>query len=370
MAEKPLTSEFCVVQATVPTGFESGAAEECREIFKTDAVSGRGKVTIPIKTKEDLPKLFAVRSIDHAHVVVKDSIQFCKDPSVALERLKSLPGELEWGRPLEVWQALQDVGSMMDTDNIKFRVTCHRTGPKLGFGSMDAAREFGSGVNLKFGWKVDLTHHSLEVVLNVDGTSACVLLTLTKQSQHLRNIVHFGPTVLRSTVCHGLLRLCHVSSGDVVLDPMCGGGSISIEGSLSWKDSFHLAGDLHDLAVSRTEKNMAAQPTPLKMDALQWDITSLPLRTASIDAVVTDMPFGKKMGSQFDNRKLYPAALREMGRVCRLDTGRAVLLTADNKSLGNALVKCNLWTRQRTYWANIGGIKAAVYVLRRTGRIV
>ena len=367
MAEKPIDEEFCIVQVTVPTGFELGAAEECREVFGTNAISGRGKVTVPIKYKEDLQKLPHLRSIDHVYVLVKDSTKFCEDPSLALQRLKSFPEEIDWTRSLEVWQVVQE--SDMTAESVKFRVTCHRSGPKLGFGSMDAAREFGSGVFLKFGWQVDLSHPTIEIILNIDGTSASVLLTLTKQSKHLRNIVHFGPTVLRSTVCHGLLRLCGLSSGDIVLDPMCGSGSISIEGGLSWENTFHIAGDLHEAAVTRTARNMAAQSMALKMDALQWDVTSLPILSASIDVVVTDMPFGKRMGSHSDNRKLYPAALREMGRVCRLDSGRAVILTADNKCLSNALVKSSLWSRQRTYWANVGGIRAAVYILKRTGKI-
>lgn len=30
------------------------------------------------------------------------------------------------------------------------------------------------------------------------------------------------------------------------------------------------------------------------LDIIQWDICNLPLRTGSVDIVVTDMPFGKR----------------------------------------------------------------------------
>lgn len=39
-------------------------------------------------------------------------------------------------------------------------------------------------------------------------------------------------------------------------DPMCGGGSIPIEGALNWPTSLHLCGDHHDLAPPRTLANV------------------------------------------------------------------------------------------------------------------
>ena len=55
-------------------------------------------------------------------------------------------------------------------------------------------------------------------------------LTLTKASLFKRTIKHFGPTTLRATICAALLRLADIKAGDVVVDPMCGGGSIPLEG--------------------------------------------------------------------------------------------------------------------------------------------
>lgn len=54
-------------------------------------------------------------------------------------------------------------------------------------------------------------------------------LRVTSESKHRRNIVHFGPTTLRATVCYNLLRLAKPKPGDIIIDPMCGSGSIPIE---------------------------------------------------------------------------------------------------------------------------------------------
>lgn len=54
-------------------------------------------------------------------------------------------------------------------------------------------------------------------------------LRVTHESKHHRNITCFGPTTLRSTICYNMLRLASPKPGDVIIDPMCGGGSIPIE---------------------------------------------------------------------------------------------------------------------------------------------
>ena len=363
---------FCILQATVPTGLESGAAHECSETFGSKATRLRGKVVVPILVKEDVLKAKGLKSVDHVHVLVKSIDAVCEDAADVLEHLRSLPRQLQWDHALEAWGVFhgQWVGREGE-ERVSFRVTCNRSGPQLGFTSMDAAREFGAGIVLHFGWQVNLKKPDVHIVLNVTGRAATVLLSLTEHSQHIRNISHFGPTCLRSTVCYGLLRLAELQPGDFVLDPMCGGGSISIEGSLGWPTTFHIAGDVHELAVPRARANVDGLHNANTTDILRWDVTRLPLRAASIDVVVTDLPFGKRSGSYLSNRVLYPRALHEMGRVVRPESGRAVLLTADYKTLGQAVVEQGvLWRRRVTHWVNLGGLRAAVYLLSRTSHML
>ena len=98
-------------------------------------------------------------------------------------------------------------------DRTTFRVTCTRTGIKHTVTSMEAAKYFGSGVSLQFGWKVKLTHPDIEVLLSITDSDCLISILLTQDSRHLRNITHFGPTTLRSTIAYGLVRL--------TLQPLC-----------------------------------------------------------------------------------------------------------------------------------------------------
>ncbi|XP_012781387.1 tRNA (guanine(6)-N2)-methyltransferase THUMP3 isoform X2 [Ochotona princeps] len=266
----------------------------------------------------------------------------------------------------------------MDPQVLKFRVTCNRAGEKHCFTSNEAARDFGGAVQEYFKWKADMTNFDVEVLLNIHDSEVVVGIALTEESLHRRNITHFGPTTLRSTLAYGMLRLCAPQPGDIIVDPMCGTGAIPIEGATEWSHCYHIAGDNNSLAVNRAANNISSLLTKtqtkegraswgLPIDAAQWDICSLPLRTASVDIIVTDMPFGKRMGSKKRNWNLYPACLQEMSRVCRPGTGRAVLLTQDKKCFTKALSGMgHVWRKVHTVWVNIGGLHAAVYLLKRT----
>lgn len=260
----------------------------------------------------------------------------------------------------------------------KFRVTCNRAGENHCFTSNEAARDFGGAIQEYFKWKADMTNFDVEVLLNIHNNEVIVAIALTEESLHRRNITHFGPTTLRSTLAYGMLRLCEPKPTDVIVDPMCGTGAIPIEGATEWSHCYHIAGDNNPLAVNRAANNISSLLTKsqikdgktswgLPIDAVQWDICNLPLRTASVDIIVTDMPFGKRMGSKKRNWNLYPACLREMSRVCRPRTGRAVLLTQDKKCFTKALSGMgHVWRKVHTVWVNIGGLHAAVYLLKRT----
>ncbi|XP_018410719.1 PREDICTED: THUMP domain-containing protein 3 [Nanorana parkeri] len=268
--------------------------------------------------------------------------------------------------------AREETGSVL-----KFRVTCNRAGDKHSFTSNDAARDFGGAVQDHFQWKADMTNFDVEVLLNISYNEMLVGIALTEESLHRRNITHFGPTTLRSTLAYGMLRLCDLEPSDVIVDPMCGTGAIPIEGVSEWPACFFVAGDNSRNAVNRAasnicsllkkQQNSESATQGLPIDTAQWDISRLPLRSGSVDVIITDMPFGKRIGSKKKNWDLYPACLQEMSRVCRAGTGRAVLLTHDRKCFVKALARAgHLWRKMHTVWVNIGGLHAGVYLLKRT----
>lgn len=429
------------IGATVPTGFEHTAAEEVKEKIGVDAriSKDRGRIYFPITT-DKLFQVHLLRSVDNLFVVVEeyDHYQFKQSKEDTLMELQQLASKLPWTNALEVWklngtlkkkkghrkggnttkvkanreaadlaaaaaeqQELPQVASAAEgqlespadletceqdsqeaapeAKVIKFRVTCNRAGDKHSFSSNEAARDFGGAVQEFFQWKADMTKFDIEVLLNIHNEEMVIGIALTEESLHRRNISHFGPTTLRSTLCYGMLRLCKPQASDVILDPMCGTGAIPLEGAIEFNSSFYIAGDNNDMAVNRTVNNIChiqkrradkGRISGLPIDTVRWDLCNLPIRTSSVDIIITDMPFGKRMGSKKKNWDLYPSCLREMARVCRPGSGKAVLLTQDKKCFAKAISRMGgLWRKMHTVWVNVGGLHAGVYLLKRTGAV-
>ncbi|XP_060076883.1 tRNA (guanine(6)-N2)-methyltransferase THUMP3-like [Ylistrum balloti] len=256
-----------------------------------------------------------------------------------------------------------------------FRVTCKRAGANHKFDSMCAASNFGAAINNYFNWNVDMIKFDIEVVLNISENDIRVCLALTRGSLHKRNIVSFGPTTLRSTIAYSMLRLCEIKPGDVVCDPMCGTGSIPIELAQNWKNNFVIGGDVSKRFLARAIENIDGvnnkraekQRGTVAADLMHWNAKKLPLRNSCVDVFISDLPFGVRMGSFAKNWKLYADSMEEMARVCTPKTGRAVLLTQDQKCIHKTMsMFTKYWTRKATVGINQGGLAAAVYVLVRT----
>ncbi|XP_076224640.1 tRNA (guanine(6)-N(2))-methyltransferase THUMP3 isoform X2 [Nomia melanderi] len=260
----------------------------------------------------------------------------------------------------------QDPSEAKENEILRYRVTCERSG-NHSFESADVARAIGGELQDKYCWLVDLSTYYLEVVCKLTDNELVTHLRVTHESKHRRNIMCFGPTTLRATVCYNLLQLAQPKTGDIIIDPMCGGGSIPIEAALVYSQSYVIGGDNHIKAVTRTRSNIDASASRCKIDLINWSVSQLPLKDCYVDIVVSDMPFGKRSGRMVDNRILYKQFLIELGRILKTSTGRTVLLTYDRRSFNMALQTAgDMFWVTKMLGVNIGGLHAAVYVMKRT----
>lgn len=98
----------------------------------------------------------------------------------------------------------------------------------------------------------------------------------------------------------------------------------------------------------------------------QLDCLNMPYRDNSIDCIVTDLPFGKRINegmTGMNNRDLYSACLAEFGRVCR---SRCVVQTKDGRSLAYALTQNKVWKpKSAPTIINQGGVRVGIWRLEK-----
>jgi 23S rRNA G2445 N2-methylase RlmL len=168
------------------------------------------------------------------------------------------------------------------------------------------------------------------------------------------------PASLKPTVAYAMAMLSHPQASDVFLDPMCGSGTILIERAEVGRYRLLIGGDVNADAVEITRQNIGPRYKPIEIHL--WDARALPLAAGSASAIVTNMPWGKQIGSADENRELYPELLREWVRVLE-PAGRMVLLTSEHESLMRSIKEQPSLVLDQHIRVLVRGLPARIYVL-------
>eukprot|EP00249_Psilotum_nudum_P014566 c24891_g1_i2 orf=535-1281(+) len=242
---------------------------------------------------------------------------------------------------------------------MSFRVSCDRSCLKMKkheFTSMEAAAALGEGVQKLFGWPADMRCYDLEVVIWIQDSETLLALSLVHCGKQRKKEISISSslarqrprhadsqlyswrqyrkvlveTSLKPSTAYGLLQLGQVLPGDLVVDPMCGCGTIPLEAA-DWfgGKAMCLAGDLASKAIDATHKNAE--------------------------------------GSSRTREWLCPSVVKEVVRVLRPGTGIAVLM-AQSKSMKHEVAICQKAFLEllQHFPIEMAGLRAEVFVIKRT----
>ncbi len=128
------------------------------------------------------------------------------------------------------------------------------------------------------------------------------------------------PGALRPTVAAAMVLLAGGQpGGGALLDPCCGSGTILAEAA--WMGWAPVGADLDPEAVRVASDNLGGTARLLVADARH-----LPLRAASVGAIVSNLPFGKRYELQGPPGPWFLATLDEFVRVTRPDAPIVLLV--------------------------------------------
>ncbi|HET6384478.1 MAG TPA: HEAT repeat domain-containing protein [Armatimonadota bacterium] len=170
------------------------------------------------------------------------------------------------------------------------------------------------------------------------------------------------PASLEPTTAYALARLANQGERDVFVDLTCGSATIAIERALDGPARAILAGDIDPAALQAAGENVAAGAQPVRL--VQWDARRIPLRDESVNAVVANLPYGRRSGEHQENLTLYPAILLEIDRILR-GSGIAVLLTAEKRLLRRSLESHPNLVLVSEREIEAGGLRPSLFVLQK-----
>ena len=349
--------------ALVHPGLEAIASEEIESDLGGE-VRKSGKGFVVFRVPEIDRSLLTLRTTEDVFLLAwgTDQLTYRADD---LDRIRRWTAhDADWEQLLRLHHAVRPKPSGKPT----YHLVAQMSG-KHGYLRKDALKALARGLagKLPASWKPAEENASVEVWLTIDGaTAVCGLRLSDRTMRHRGWKLEHRPASLRPTLAAAMVRLAGARAGQVILDPMCGAGTILAEQLVASRRARAAVsvwgGDLEAGAVRASADNLARLGEPL---LCVWDARRLPLPPGVVDHVVSNPPVGKQLGSPGQIGPLYAAMVREQDRVLRPGK-QAVLLVSDPGPLRESARGVG-WRSARQVPVRVLGQPAVITVWRKPG---
>ena len=350
--------------AMVHSGLESVAADEITKELGGE-VKKAEKGIVVFKIEEIIPELLHLRTVEDVFLLAwgTDSLTYRAED---LKQIKMwTEKQVPWQHLLTLHQSIRPKAKGRPTNRIDTQM-----GGEHGYRRTDASKAFRQGLApfIPPSWNAAEDNTFLEVWLTIRGRMATCGVRLTDKSmRHKPYKVEHLPASLRPTMAAAMVRLAGAGPGQVMLDPMCGAGTIIAEQIIIGKQ--RRAGRIETWGGDIEMNHLRACASNLKKVGpaviAHWDARRLPIATESVDRIISNPPFGKQMSTPEDIGPLYKAAVREYHRVLK-PGGKAVFLVMEQDALREA-IKGYGWIPQRQLGVEVLGQDAVISVWQKVG---
>jgi tRNA (guanine6-N2)-methyltransferase len=136
------------------------------------------------------------------------------------------------------------------------------------------------------------------------------------------------PGALNGSVASAIMSLVQPSSLDRVVNLACGSGTLLIERLMLGPAAWVAGCDISEQALACAQANLQASGYAAQVSLMRCDAGRAALPDGCATLVCADLPFGMLVGSHQSNEQLYPAFLKEAGRLVG-EAGHAIVITQE-----------------------------------------
>lgn len=215
-------------------------------------------------------------------------------------------------------------------------------------------------------WKLVGENAAIEIWIQQIERDAVIGVRLTDNESRKHGYKYADlPGSLRPSIAAAMVRMSAPQEDDIVLDPMCGAGTLLLERAISGRYQMLWGGDQSPEAVKTALENFGPRHKPREIK--QWSAAHLPLEDQSVDVILTNPPWGRQMEEEQKLGDLYYSVLQECHRVIK-PGGRMVMITSQWRFLREA-AKLSGWKVVRQLKnINVLGWHADIFKLIPTSR--
>ena len=227
---------------------------------------------------------------------------------------------------LELAEAFEPAGFIGEGQN--FVVRAKRIKHHVDFPGEPLEKKIGGCIYRK-GFRANLKNPDIEfrLILSEKAVLGTLLSSVDRSAYEARNPQNkpfFHPGVLMPRVARALVNLSRIRAGELFLDPFCGTAGILVEAGLLGARVIGI--DAQKKLVQGAKMNMEAFGADYVL--MEGDACRIPLKAETVNAVVTDPPYGRSAAILAESLEvLYAGALSEIYRV--LEPGGIAIVVSD-----------------------------------------
>lgn len=174
----------------------------------------------------------------------------------------------------------------------------------------------------------------------------------------------FVPAGINPSLAYILCMIAEIKEQDILLDPFCGSSVIPITALKYFNAKKAICTDIDSKAITASKKNFVnANIDNQKYILFKKDIRDISLNKKNIDKIITNLPFGIRVGKHKDNINIYKE-LETLARKLLRTKGELVLLTQE-KVLLRETFKKGYWNVKSVSRVNEGGLLPEIFIIKR-----
>ncbi|HBB64410.1 MAG: RNA methylase [candidate division WS6 bacterium GW2011_GWC1_33_20] len=174
----------------------------------------------------------------------------------------------------------------------------------------------------------------------------------------------FVPAGINPSLAYIMCMIADLKEDDIVLDPFCGASVIPITALKYFNVKRVICSDISGEAISKSEFNFVSTGLEIsKYRLYRSDINKLRINKRNIDKIISNLPFGIRVGNHKDNINSYIGLESLASRVLR-KKGKIIILTQE-KALVRKVFKKDIWKVKSIIRVNEGGLLPEIFEISR-----
>ncbi|MDO8676428.1 MAG: methyltransferase domain-containing protein [Candidatus Azambacteria bacterium] len=263
---------------------------------------------------------------------------------------------------LDFQKALDVISNIRSANVNEFSISSSSVG-KRNYSYIEVKENLGEKLKNILKLKYDNEKHEIfDIRIFIEHDKALVGVRLGNKPLHRRSYkVETTKATLQADIAYAMSVLAEITTEDIVLDPMCGSGTILIESS-TFNPKSIFGGDINSEAVNIAQKNIKAFNSNLDVEVREWNANKLPFDDSSVNKIIYNLPFGKQIevGSISD---FYLKVIAEFYRVIK-NSGKIILLTSNLEELTDVISQNKLVLHTK-HEISLNGEIAYIFVIQK-----